>query len=162
MTKNLNLALDFVEFADPAPSGGPRGAVARVYVSLACCYLKDGGAPTISADCASFVEFEKEVNRLKAECDEILRDAKGRFPGSRQPAARPAPAQSEADRPSPARETVVSRAKTPVRLEQSLRVEDRMTRDVRTLHPNDKLSIADELMKIGSFRHVVVVAEDDQ
>ena len=37
-----------------------------------------------------------------------------------------------------------------------------MTRDVRTLRPNDRLSLADELMKVGNFRHVVVVDGDGQ
>jgi CBS domain-containing protein len=34
-----------------------------------------------------------------------------------------------------------------------------MTRDVRTLKPNDKILIAEELMKVGRFRHIVVVDE---
>jgi CBS domain-containing protein len=38
-------------------------------------------------------------------------------------------------------------------------VADVMTRDVRTLGPNDRLALADELMKQGRFRHVVVVDE---
>jgi CBS domain-containing membrane protein len=36
-----------------------------------------------------------------------------------------------------------------------------MSRDVKTMHRNDKLSLADELMKVGGFRHVVVVEDDD-
>ncbi len=44
---------------------------------------------------------------------------------------------------------------------ESLRVRDLMTADVKTLHRNDKLSAADELMKLGRFRHVVVLDDDD-
>jgi len=36
-----------------------------------------------------------------------------------------------------------------------------MTRGVQTVHRNDKLSVIDELMKIGGFRHVVVVEDDN-
>jgi CBS domain-containing protein len=36
-------------------------------------------------------------------------------------------------------------------------VADVMTRDVHTLGPNDRLALAEELMKQGRFRHVVVV-----
>jgi CBS domain-containing protein len=43
------------------------------------------------------------------------------------------------------------------RLDTSLGVRDVMTREVRTLGPNDPLSLADELMQVGRFRHVVVV-----
>lgn len=37
-----------------------------------------------------------------------------------------------------------------------------MTRRVMTLHRNDKLSLARELMDVGRFRHVVVLGEEDQ
>ena len=36
-----------------------------------------------------------------------------------------------------------------------------MTADVKTLRRNDQLSAADELMKVGRFRHVVVLDDDD-
>jgi CBS domain-containing protein len=39
-------------------------------------------------------------------------------------------------------------------------VRDLITREVRTLDPNDRLSVADELMRLGRFRHAVVL--DDQ
>jgi CBS domain-containing protein len=35
-----------------------------------------------------------------------------------------------------------------------------MTPDVKTLQRNDQLSAADELMKVGRFRHVVVLADN--
>ncbi len=161
MSGNLNLALDFVEPAARAASGRRQAVAARVYISLACCYLKDGGAPTITADCGSYAEFEQEVNRLKAECDAILRDAEDRFRRSDSTAPEQPESHAEVGTAAPAREPKVSTAKIPIRLEQPLRVADRMTREVRTLQPNDKLSIADELMKVGKFRHVVVVDGDD-
>jgi CBS domain-containing protein len=161
---NLNLALDFVEPTERASSGRARVAAARVYIRLACCYLKDGGAPTITADCRSLAEFEREIKRLKDECDAILQDAEGRFRVSESaPGERGEREQSptEVDAPSASRPSGASKFKTPVRLEPPMRVDDRMTRDVRTLEPNDKLSIADELMKIGNFRHVVVVDDGE-
>ena len=161
MSENLNLALDFVEPAPRAASDRRRAVAARVYVSLACCYLKDGGAPTITADCSSYAEFEQEVNRLKAECDAILRDAEDRFGRSDPMVREHGKSHAEVTTAAPDGERETPAAKTPVRLEQLLRVADRMTREVRTLQPNDKLSIADELMKVGKFRHVVVVDGDD-
>lgn len=151
-----NLALDIAQQADsPEP-----GLVARVYVELACSFLKDGGAPTITADCHSLPEFEHEIARLKTECDHILREASARFRqvgGSvAEPVDREAGAGAQASAVS-----APATGKTPVRLDKGLRVEDRMTRDVRTLRRNDKLSIADELMKVGKFRHVVVLEDDD-
>jgi CBS domain-containing protein len=161
MSENLNLALDFLEPAARAAPDRRRAVAARVYVSMACCYLKDGGAPTITADCGSYAELEREVNRLKAECDAILRDAEDRFRRSDPTARESRESHAEVATAVTDRERVTSRAKTPIRLEQPLRVSDRMTREVRTLQPNDKLSIADELMKVGKFRHVVVVDGDD-
>jgi CBS domain-containing protein len=42
-------------------------------------------------------------------------------------------------------------------LDTKLRVADVMTREVRTLGPNDQLRLAEELMQQGRFRHVLVV-----
>jgi CBS domain-containing protein len=158
MSENLNLELDFVESAEQSSSAGSRAA-ARVYVASACCYLKDGGAPTITRDCASFADFEREIGRLKAECDAILQDARLRFGESASAEPGESPRAGARER-SAASASGPSAGKVPLKLEQDLKVEDRMTRSVRTLHPNDKLSLADELMKIGNFRHVVVVTDD--
>ena len=158
MSENLNLELDFVESGDRSSSRGARTAAARVYVDSACRYLKDGGAPTITRDCTTFAEFEREIDRLKVECDAILQAAELRFGES-------AGAEAGESRPIEVRDGSGSNssdaraAKVPLKLEQNLRVEDRMTRNIRTLHPNDKLSLADELMEIGKFRHVVVLAD---
>jgi len=41
-----------------------------------------------------------------------------------------------------------------------LRVGDLMTAEVATLNANDKLSIADDIMRLGRIRHLPVVDED--
>jgi len=43
-----------------------------------------------------------------------------------------------------------------------LRVRDLMTSEVTTLRRNDKLSIADDVMRLGRIRHLPVLDEDDQ
>lgn len=155
MTDNLNLELDFVPARNDG-SKGHRDAIARVYLNLACGYLKNGGQPTITADCASFEEFGREVARLKHECDAVLAEGSERFHPSRQPGEPSAPRRM---RTSPAEPITPAASKTPIRLEQDLRVSDRMTRDVQKLDPNDKLAVAEELMKTGNFRHLVVVED---
>ena len=92
MTDYPNLELDFLPEADDA-SGRHRDATARIYLSLACGYLQGAGQPTMTADCTSFEDFEREIGRLKNECGAILADAAARFAASRQPSA---PAASEA------------------------------------------------------------------
>ena len=61
MTDRQNLALDIAE-SSPTKKGShaapPPGPV-RVYVELACSYLKGGGAPTITMDCGSIEELER-------------------------------------------------------------------------------------------------------
>ena len=52
---------------------GASDALARVCVVLACGYVKDGGATTLTPDCRSYEEFEREVERLKGELDSILK-----------------------------------------------------------------------------------------
>jgi acetoin utilization protein AcuB len=146
--EDANLGLEFVE----APPG--EGAlVATVYLATVCSYLKSGGAPTLTVDCHSFPELESEVARLKAECDALLEEAARRFATAGDVAAQSRPATGEVG-------TAVTGKKT-LEIRQELRVEDRMSREVRTLGRNDKLSLADELMKAGSFRHVVVVEKGE-
>lgn len=43
---------------------------------------------------------------------------------------------------------------------ESISVRDVMTRDVVTLERNDKLLVADDLMRLGRIRHLPVVDED--
>jgi CBS domain-containing protein len=142
-----NLALDIVE----SPRDRPTALVATVYLATVCSYLRASGAPTLTLECSSYAELEREVTRLKAECDAMLEEAAPRFAAFGDRAAQGTQAAGEPI-PAPA-----ERAKPPLKLDEELLVEDRMTRDVRTLHRNDKLSVADELMRVGRFRHAVVV-----
>jgi len=157
MVETINLALDVAGEAD-----GPR--VARVYLEVACSYTKGQGAPTLTADCDSFADFEREIVRLKEECDELLSQARKALGDASQPGDAPqkgSPGTESADSgSSKAPETSQSVGKIRLRIGDGLCVEDEMTRDVKTTGPNDKLSVADELMKIGGFRHIVVVEED--
>jgi len=41
-----------------------------------------------------------------------------------------------------------------------LRVRDMMTKDVKTVGRNDTLTTADEIMRLGRIRHIVVIDED--
>jgi len=43
-----------------------------------------------------------------------------------------------------------------------LRVADLMTREVATIKPNDKLSVAEDIMRLGRIRHLPVVDESDE
>ena len=153
MSDNINLSLRFDEAGECDSEGGME-PVARVFVDSACSYLKDSGASVISVDCGSIREFETEVKRLKNEIDAILDEARRRFEGRgvEAPVRTGESPQQEQNHPKGAVEPSLS-------IHDDLRVRDRMTRDVETLKPNDKVMTAEELMKAGSFRHVVVVNE---
>ena len=149
MAATINLGFDILREAGRPPA-------ARVYLQQACSYLKGQGAPTLTADCASLADFEHEIERLKGECDELLETARVEFgdPTRAGDAVEAGPAgTSETQRPGD---------KIPSRIADDLRVEDEMTRDVATMQRNDKLSVADELMQLGGFRHVVVVDDDSE
>src|SRR5712692_1924991 len=45
---------------------------------------------------------------------------------------------------------------------EGLRVRDVMTPDVTTLQRNDKLTLADDIMRLGRIRHLPVIGEDGQ
>jgi CBS domain-containing protein len=149
MAGTMNLGLDIS--GDP---GHPR--VARVYLDLACSYLKGQGAATLTADCASIADFEREIVRLKEECDELLERA-------REELGDPTPRSADAGEAGSPKTSQVPHPVDKIRLkiEDDLRVEDEMTREVETVHRNDNLSMVDELMRIGGFRHVLVVEDDD-
>ncbi len=121
----------------------------RVMVASAYGFTRDGGGPTLMPPCSSVADFDREIDRLEGELVELRErgraELEGRAPELAEPAAG-TPATSE-----PA-----------ARLDTDLRVGDVMTRDVKTLGRNDRLSLADELMKMGRFRHVVVLDEDDE
>ncbi len=45
---------------------------------------------------------------------------------------------------------------------EGLRVRDLMTSNVTTLQRNDKLTLADDIMRLGRIRHLPVIGEDGQ
>lgn len=144
MSEERNLDLDLVEEG----RGERARRIARVCVANAFAFTRSGGGATITRDCTSLVALEREVERLRGELDDVLARARERLGGGRAPAATGAGAAA-------AEEAAVTPG--PKRVEISLRVRDIMTRDVVTVRPNDRLSLADELMKQGRFRHLVVV-----
>jgi CBS domain-containing membrane protein len=139
-TDAKNLTLDLDTGAQPGEK-----AAARIAVAEAWGFTRHGGAPIVTRDCTSLAALEREVERLKGELDEALAEGRARLAG-KAPAAPKADAQPAAEgaRRIPA-------------LDTKLRVADVMTREVRTLGPNDQLRLAEELMQQGRFRHVVVV-----
>jgi CBS domain-containing membrane protein len=137
-SKNLTLDLDT----------GARGAdkpAARIAVAEAWGFTRHGGAALVTRDCTSLAALEREVARLKGELDEVLAEARAKLGGGA-----PAAAKAEAKAEAPGAQRIAA-------LDTSLRVRDVMTREVRTLGPNDRLALAEELMQQGRFRHVVVV-----
>lgn len=147
MAEEVNLDLDVASFR----RGDESDQIVRVGVVRAFGYTKDGGAPTVTRDCRSYEELEREVGRLGAELEQILARARSYFAAE---GARPSQA-------APAKEPKEPAARPKRKLAEGARlvVADVMTREVRTVGTNDHLSLADELMKVGGFRHVVVVDE---
>ncbi len=120
--------------------------VARVMMVEASGFTRSG-VPTVTVDCEKPRDFAREIDRLKSELDAI--------------ADRAVAALGEANA---ARSTSTPRAPEPAeekpRIDSELTVSQVMTRDVRTVERNDVIAVADELMRVGSFRHVVVLNED--
>jgi len=150
LAENSNFSLDF-EGPGSGTAGGADRSIARVRVDSACSYTRENAAPLITVDCRSADEFEAETNRLKKELDAIEREARRLFGGA---APETAPTVDPVPPPAPVRRAMTIR--------DDLRVRDRMTSNVKTLGPNDKVRIADELMKVGRFRHVVVLDDDGE
>jgi CBS domain-containing membrane protein len=144
MSQETSLELDL----DRVGTGSQTQDIARVFVSHARAFTRHTGAPTLTDDCTSFAAFEREVVRLRSELDAALEAARAHFEGRKATAAPQTP-EREAEAAPP-----------PARIDLGLSVEDVMTRDVKTVGPNDQLSLVDELMKVGHFRHVVVREED--
>jgi acetoin utilization protein AcuB len=132
---------------DRTRGGAPK---ARIAVGEAWAFTRHGGAPVVSRDCATLAALEREVARLQGELAEALAEARERLGGGGAGQAKPARAGGAAQGPA---------ARRLPALDAGLRVSDVMTREVRTLAPNDRLSVADELMKQGRFRHVVIVED---
>lgn len=134
---NLELDLD----------GEGSGRVARVTVAEVEAYTRQG-APTITASCGSYAALHREVERLKEELDAILEAARTAFDGAQtgeSAAATQKVSPEETRKPT---------------LDVSLKVGEVMTRAVETVDRNDRISVADGLMKTGRFRHVVVLDND--
>jgi len=145
MTETSNLELD-VDLTG-RETGKP---LVRIAVGSVCSFTRHGGAPVVTANCASPRALEGEVERLKGELDAALAEAREQFGQAAPAAPASSPKEAEAAAPRPA-----------ARLsDENLRVQDLMTRDVRTVHPNDALAVADELMRVGHFRHAIVVDDD--
>ena len=142
MSEPRNLVLDVDEGGGDAPRS------LRIAVGEAWAFTRHGGAPTVSRNCSSLAAFEREVARLKQELDAALAEARGHADaGAPDPAKAPAAAEAAAgERRLPD-------------LDAARCVRDVMTREVRTVGPNDRLRVADELMQQGGFRHVVVLDE---
>jgi CBS domain-containing membrane protein len=122
-----------------------RERVARIMLADAAGFTRDGGAPTLTGNCKSSAAFRREVERLVAELREL---------GERGCAALEGREEQKAPQESI---PLPSKAET---LRTDLEVGDVMTRDVKTVDRNDRISVASELMKVGRFRHVVVLDED--
>ena len=146
MAEETNLALDI----DWTGANETRTNVARISVVRSQAVTRDGTAPIISSDCTSYSSVAHEVERLKAELDELSAQAHDYFEG-RTRAKRSKTRRKSSQTATPAEKAHVN---------AELSVRDVMTRDVKTLHRNERLSLAEELMDKERFRHVVVV--DDQ
>ncbi len=147
--KDRESTLDLDLDRERSPEG--ERSVLRITLASAIGYTRDGGSPTLTYACATPHEFDREVSRLEEELAALRVRGVAALGGEAQPAERGA---SEAITP-PA-------APRPSRLEPGLRVRDLMTREVRTLQRNDPISLADELMKVGRFRHVIVLDEEGE
>lgn len=133
--KNFDLDLD---------ESGHRPVV-RVMMVEASGFTREG-VPTITIDCETPRDLDREIERLKEELDGI--------------SARAAEALGGISRRAAPKLESSKTAMTKPHLDSDLRVSDVMTRDVRTVRRNDRITVADELMKVGSFRHIVVVDDD--
>jgi CBS domain-containing protein len=139
MAETRNLMLDLEAGTRP----GEKAAV-RVAVAEAWGFTRHGGGAVVTRDCTSVAALEREVERLKHELDAALDEGRARLAGKAPAAPKAASVRAQGAQRIPA-------------LDTKLRVGDVMTREVRSLGPNDQLALADELMKQGRFRHMLVV-----
>ncbi|MCP5055430.1 MAG: CBS domain-containing protein [bacterium] len=126
--------------------GASESQIARIAVGATAGLTRNGDA-TLTSDCRTTAALAVEITRLKKELDGIASELDERWGGGAT-----APAQSETPSAPPDTERPS--------LHSDLTVREVMTRDVKTVSRNDRLSVADDLMKVGRFRHVVVVEED--
>ena len=141
---NLDLDLDTKE-------GG-----ARVKVSSVWAFTRHDGAPVITRECKSYTELDREISRLESELEDIRGRAAQHF-GDKKLPGKPATGATSASDP----EAPTARMASFVDLLHSGRVRDLMTSKVQSVAPNDHLSIADEMMRAGRFRHLVVCEDGE-
>jgi len=111
--------------------------------------LTRSGDATLTSDCRTIGALAAEITRLKAELDDIASELSERWGAEETAPAKSEPASIESDTERPS-------------LQSDLTVREVMTHEVKTVSRNDRLSVAEDLMKVGRFRHVVVVEEDGQ
>jgi acetoin utilization protein AcuB len=140
-----NIRLDI----DEVGAANAREEVSRLIVGVACGYTRDGVAATITTDCSNIRELEAEAKRLKAEIDNAVEGARGHY-GERVAPRVSKPTHSDGLDPST------------TRIGSRLKVRDAMSSDVRTMDQNANLSVAKELMKVGNFRHVIVLGNSGE
>jgi CBS domain-containing membrane protein len=148
MERDINIDLD----VDEVGSARSPEKAARLAVVGARGYTRDGSAPTITRDCKTYEELEAEASRLKEEIDAATARSREHFDMQAEEKA----ADRKRDK---SMDEELGRAGKP-HIDTDLKVADVMTRKVRTVGHNDKLSLAAELMKLGRHRHVVVLDDD--
>jgi CBS domain-containing protein len=148
MERENNIDLDVAEVGS---AKSPEQA-ARLALVRACAFTRDGSARTMTHDCARYEDLESEAARLKDEIDDAVARAREHF-------------NVKAKEKAVVRKREKAVAKESGRaakrhIDTDLKVVDLMTPEVRTVNHNDKLSLVDELMRLGRHRHVVVLDDD--
>lgn len=127
------------------------GGSASVAVGSVWAFTRHDGSPVLTRQCSNYTEIEREISRLESELEDVRRNAASHF------GAEDAPATAEsATATQSAEEPAKGQMATLVDLLEGSRVRDVMTAKVETVAPNDRLKIADEMMRAGRFRHLVV------
>ena len=140
---NLELDID----RESAASG------VRVKVASVWSFTRSEGDPVITRECSSYAELDREVSRLEKELEETRRAGAEHFGSA---------VETESDVASDVKDASKGRRMASlVDVVEGARVRDLMTTDVQTVTPNDRLSLADEMMRAGRFRHLVVCEDGE-
>jgi CBS domain-containing protein len=131
---------------------------ARVIVVGSWGFTRDGGHAMVTADCASASALEHEIDRLHGELDDVRERGCKALGESAGTAANQRAARSSAK--AAGRGAAIAREKP--RLSIAWTVADMMTRDLKTVGPNDPIAAGKALMDAGGFRHLVVVSEEGE
>jgi len=141
---NLNLEVD------------TEGGGASVKVGSVWAFTRHDGSPVLTRQCSSYTEIDREISRLESELEDVRKSAAKHFGAEESPAKEETPAATKSRGES---------AKGPmaalVDLIDGSLVRDVMTAKVQTVAPNDRLQIADEMMRAGRFRHLVVCEDGE-